>query len=91
MQFTFLNKSSCCGSNHPTQLKSAHYAIDAVNTTKSITQIFDRFYTNYRTEPHTIEVSHEEYLIMTTNLSGQEFSLVNGMLHFRKYPLVVGG
>lgn len=91
MQFTFLNKSSCCGSRSPTQLKSAHYAIDAADAVKSVTQIFDRFYTNYRTEPNAIEVSREEYLIMTTQLAGHEFSLVNGVLHFRKYPIVVGG
>ena len=88
MKFTFMNKSSCCGGGR-NKLQSAVYAVDASNPAASLTQALDRFYTNYRTTPVDVVVNQEELTILQSGLPGTEFSLVNGMLQLRKYPVVV--
>jgi len=88
MKFTFVNKSSCCGSGKTT-LQSVGYPIDAANPAKSLTQALDRFYTNYRVTPIGVTLSDEELSIMQVGLPGIEFSLINGMLHLRKMPITI--
>jgi hypothetical protein len=88
MKFTFVNKSSCCGSQNTT-LQTTGYPIDAANPAKSLTQALDRFYTNYRVSPIGVTLSDEELNILQRGLPSSDFSIVDGLMRLRKLPITV--